>query len=206
MIKIRSFYQIIVTLSLLILFSIAWLDQPLALWIDRNIRDIQPLFLTLTGYAEWITGFSISKYLPGFVALTIAVLLMIFPKKRILARHFYFIGFTFLVSRLLAGTLKNLFLRTRPDAYLANEQSTGTFFIDGGNSFPSGHTAHFWGLFLPLAILFPAYRVPLLLLPVFIALARIIVNDHYLSDVLASILISVAVCFFAQNLLIKKRL
>jgi membrane-associated phospholipid phosphatase len=54
----------------------------------------------------------------------------------------------------------------------------------------SAHTAHFFGLFLPILTLYPKYKW-LLILPVFVALSRIIANDHYLSDVAAGIYISI---------------
>jgi membrane-associated phospholipid phosphatase len=59
----------------------------------------------------------------------------------------------------------------------------------GGSSFPSGHTAFYFGLFLPLAWLFPRHHTAWMFVPVFIALARINANDHYLADVCTSIVL-----------------
>jgi membrane-associated phospholipid phosphatase len=70
------------------------------------------------------------------------------------------------------------------------------FFGGQGNSFPSGHAAHFWGLFFPLAFLFPRYRLPFLIIPLFISVARVGVNDHWCSDVLGSIAIAAAITLF----------
>jgi membrane-associated phospholipid phosphatase len=55
------------------------------------------------------------------------------------------------------------------------------------DSFPSSHTAFYWGLLLPAAACLPRYRIPLLVLPVLISIGRIIENVHYISDVLAAI-------------------
>lgn len=46
-----------------------------------------------------------------------------------------------------------------------------------------------FGLFMPLAYLFPRWRWPLMLTPWFIAVARINANDHFISDVAASIVL-----------------
>jgi membrane-associated phospholipid phosphatase len=46
-------------------------------------------------------------------------------------------------------------------------------FFSGHAAFPSGHSAFFWGLFFPLAFVFPRYRIPLLIIPVFITIARV---------------------------------
>ena len=71
----------------------------------------------------------------------------------------------------------------------------------GSNSFPSGHNAFFWGLFLPFAYVFPRYRIALLIVPVFIGLARIDENYHFLSDVLASIALAALVTLIAAIVL-----
>jgi membrane-associated phospholipid phosphatase len=54
-------------------------------------------------------------------------------------------------------------------------------------------------LFLPLVFLFPRYRLPLLIIPVFITIARVGVNDHWCSDVIASAGLAALVTFaFAE--------
>jgi membrane-associated phospholipid phosphatase len=82
--------------------------------------------------------------------------------------------------------LKNVFQRLRPYEAIEAGDWDSKFFGGHGSSFPSGHSAHFWGLFFPLLFLFPRYRLPLLIIPVFISIARIGVNDHWCSDVIAS--------------------
>lgn len=55
-----------------------------------------------------------------------------------------------------------------------------------GNSFPSGHAVHVWSLFFPLLVFFPRYGLRLAVVPTLVSVARVAMNDHYLSDVLAS--------------------
>ena len=62
--------------------------------------------------------------------------------------------------------------------------------------FRPGTAAYFWGLFFPLAFLFPRYRIPFLVIPLFITVARVGVNDHWCSDVLASAAIAAAITLF----------
>lgn len=52
-------------------------------------------------------------------------------------------------------------------------------------SFPSGHSTTDGALAMALAILFPAFRVPLLLLGFFLAVTRTLVGAHYPSDVIS---------------------
>ena len=98
-----------------------------------------------------------------------------------------------------AWALKNVFGRLRPYELFAHADWSHAWFA-GGNSFPSGHNAFFWGLFMPLMYLFPRYRFALLLVPVFIALARIDVSMHFASDVLASIALAALVTLLAAML------
>jgi membrane-associated phospholipid phosphatase len=60
-------------------------------------------------------------------------------------------------------------------------------------SFPSGHAAFYAGLFLPLALLFPRWAVPLLAIPLLVGGERIASHDHYASDVGASFLLAALV-------------
>src|SRR6185436_124839 len=92
-----------------------------------------------------------------------------------------FLAGTHVFSRFATGQLKDLTGRLRPTEWLARG-GDDTFFR-GGAAFPSGHVALFASLALPLAILYPRTR-PLLALIAFVAVARIAVNAHFLSDVL----------------------
>jgi hypothetical protein len=51
-------------------------------------------------------------------------------------------------------------------------------------------------LFFPLAFLFPNYRFPLLIIPLFISVARVGVNDPWCSDALGSIAIAAVITLF----------
>jgi membrane-associated phospholipid phosphatase len=95
--------------------------------------------------------------------------------------------------------LKNVFLRTRPF------QGEDKFFVEGGSSFPSGHAAHFWGLFFAIAIAFPRLRIPFLILAIFVSIARVVVNDHYVGDVIGSAAIAALVAY-ALALAFRRRL
>jgi membrane-associated phospholipid phosphatase len=113
-------------------------------------------------------------------------LLFVAKSTRPLAWMLLFIATIHLVTRVTAGTLKNVFARLRPFEVIEAGNWDWNFFGERGSAFPSGHSAHFWSLFFPLAFLFPRYRWPLLIIPLFISVARVGVNDHWCSDVIAS--------------------
>ncbi len=178
------------------LVSVWVIDQPLAYFVDRNLRGVEFAFAALTEYAEIASGYRLSRWLPGFLLLGAGGVLYLVRWNIPVAKILGFAGTAFLLTRLTAGVLKTVFERTRPFDLVKSNDYVQTFFIDGGSSFPSGHAAHFWGLFLPLIFLFPKYRAALFIVPAFIFVARVAVNDHYLSDVLASTYIALFFTFF----------
>ncbi len=113
-------------------------------------------------------------------------LLFIAKSTRPVAWMLFFIATVHLVTRVTAGTLKNVFVRLRPFEVIEAGHWDWNFFGERGSAFPSGHSAHFWSLFFALVFLFPRYRWPLLIIPFFISVARVGVNDHWCSDVIAS--------------------
>jgi membrane-associated phospholipid phosphatase len=173
----------------IIIISIFFIDRSLAIFIRNNLGSINETITPAILFIETAFGFTISKYLFGFIAILVGLIFYTRNRNFNTAKLFFFVGLTHIASRLTAGILKNLFLRVRPYEYLNSGDSTKDFFSEG-SSFPSAHTAHFFGLFLPILTLYPKYKW-LLILPVFVALSRIIANDHYLSDVAAGIYISI---------------
>ncbi len=182
--------------TLLCLAGIFAFDRPVASLVHSMGGEHSKLLAAGTHLLEVASGMSLSKFLLGSVLLASGLALLVSQNTRHLAWILLFIGCTQFSCRLIAGVLKDIFLRLRPFEVLANEPSAQQFFVPHGNSFPSGHAAHFWALFFPLAFLFPRLSLPLIILPTFVVVARVGVNDHWASDVLASIAISAVVTLF----------
>jgi membrane-associated phospholipid phosphatase len=179
--------------------AILFLDRPLAEFIHARGGFLPGLFISGTVFLERAFGWEISKYLLGFLVVGSGLLLRVLKKQNWLSGALLVIGVSHLLGRLTAGTLKNVFERLRPEELLMTAQSTG-FFAAEGNSFPSAHAAHFWSLFFPLALFCKrAYWPWLLLVPVFISVARIGVNHHFLGDVFAGIGVAAFVTWCTQK-------
>ena len=171
---------------ILTVLAIFFFDRPVAAFVQRAGGRESAILQGGTHWLEVASGFPINRYFLAYLLLGAAALLFIAKSTRPAAWMFLFIGSTHLVSRLIAGVLKNVFNRLRPFEVIEAGNWDWHFFGDRGSSFPSGHAAHFWGLFFPLMFLFPRYRIPLLIIPLFISVARPGVNDHWCSDVFAS--------------------
>ena len=180
------------TAAALSALSIVLGDGPLAVAassLPAGSRLTVQRFMTA---CEFVFAFGISRLLYG-ILLVAAGLAARFLERRRLSSALLFIGLSHLTARILAGILKTPFSRLRPFEALDPGGWHDTWFAPVGNSFPSGHAVHFWSLFFPLAVLFPRYRLAFVVLPVLVSAARIAVNDHYLSDTLASAAVAAVV-------------
>lgn len=190
-------------LALFTLLAVLFIDRPLATALEGSARDARSLLHAPIDALEMVFGFPVSKFLTGAVILAIALVLFAFPRFRSTAWLLLLLSLSQLTTRLAAGVLKNVFLRPRPYEALAGDGWNGRFFTDG-SSFPSGHAAHFWPFFFVAMLAFPRWRIPTLLLAVFVSLSRVAVNDHFLGDVTASATIAAFVSYAYARALVPR--
>ncbi|MDT8397108.1 MAG: phosphatase PAP2 family protein [Pseudomonadales bacterium] len=171
--------------ALVCVFAIPWLDRPLAEWIHGSGLESHWLFTDGTVLLDSLSGKAFSILLPALPLLVLGLLLYTSIRTRPAGLRLIFVCAVQVPGYLLAYLCKQLFGRLRPHELFAGGDWTQAWFA-GSDSFPSGHTAFYFGLFLPLAYLFPRWRWPLLVIPFFIAAARMNESRHFLSDVTAS--------------------
>jgi membrane-associated phospholipid phosphatase len=104
-----------------------------------------------------------------------------------LARWAFLLGVTVAVSGGLANALKMVFGRWRPAAFVSGDLSGFEWFEKGWvkASFPSGHATTAAAASLVLAVWFPRLRWPIMMIGVAVAATRIVLEAHYLTDVIA---------------------
>lgn len=179
---------------------ILWVDQPLALFVHRHGGWAVPFFEAYTNAVD--TGYSASMTNIGGVPFLLAALVLAYALVRWVLRKpwgniFLVVLLTHLASVVASNMLKGAVHRLRPDV-LFSKGYTGTGLWASGpdnDSFPSSHTTGYFSLFLPLAVVFPRWRVPLLVLPGLIAIGRLVLGAHYLSDVWFSLWLVMAFTF-----------
>ena len=115
------------------------------------------------------------------------------------ARVLIFTGAVQWVTIEAAWQIKEVFGRMRP-FQLIEKNDWSPRLVHGQQFVSVGTQRVFLGLFVPLLYLYPALEVALLIVPVFIALARIDENYHFLSDVLASIALACLITVLAVAL------
>jgi membrane-associated phospholipid phosphatase len=166
-----------------------WLDPILASATAGGARG--SLWSRGTTLLDLLTLKEASNFLLGALLLAAAGVLLAIPRTRArFGRPILYLALVQALSTVIADLSKPPFGRLRP--YEAAERGVADLWFQGANSFPSGHTAFYAGLFFPLILLFPRCAALLAIPPLFVAAARVIENDHYLSDVSASLALAAA--------------
>ncbi|NTU92561.1 MAG: phosphatase PAP2 family protein [Chlorobiaceae bacterium] len=181
-------YQKVVaaTIATLLLCAAAWylVDAPLAYFV-RQFREA-PWYgiwkaITLAGQSEW--------YLVAGLVMFAA--LWRWRRKASLAGLFLFASVA--VSGLASDLVKITVGRARPKLLL--EQGIygfGGFHVEHAwTSFPSGHSATGMSVAVTLSLLFPRFRPLFMAGGLLIALSRLVLDQHYLSDVMAGSMLGI---------------
>lgn len=169
---------------LLGILSFFFIDRPLALFFHPLNHGAWRDFwkgVTLAGQSEWylVSGLVFSAWFH--------------KRNKKKARAALFLFSTVAVSGLTADLFKFILGRARPKLFL-NEGVYGFDVFHGHfehawTSFPSGHSATALSVALTLSLLLPRFRVPLLIGAALVLASRIILCQHYLSDVIAGSLL-----------------
>ncbi len=167
-------------LTLLFIFVI---DQPLARWIAT--RETWPaLWDEGIRLLEYPLGIEPYKWTGVWVLVLGSILTLAIPRLKSAAFVFALVTMVHLAGRILMLWLKFGFGRLRPTQWLEAGGQGDTFWQDNAWSFPSGHAMLFASIVVPIAAVYPRTR-PLLVIAVFAMTARVMVNAHFVSDVLA---------------------
>lgn len=151
--------------------------------IARALAPYQPwpLWSELLWGLEVVSGLTISRWTYAIALPAAGLVALLVPRLRGLAFPLWLLALVHVVTKLTTVELKELTGRLRPSEWL--ERGGPMFFVDGGIAFPSGHVTHLLSLTLPLAVVAPRLGRKILFLPFLIAICRVAVNAHFLSDV-----------------------
>lgn len=191
-------------MGFLSLFSILFIDQALTRWIYETFQG------GLDRGAHVITFFGLGD-LYFLISVTGYLLARIFTKNfreiRLLrnlveARHqFLFMFLSFLISGSMVLVLKALFGRSRPyNSVQFNPIHFEPFNLNWDfQSYPSGHSQVGFTLASFLSVLYPTFSKYFFGFATLIACSRIILEKHYLGDVLAGAYVGILGTYLAWN-------
>lgn len=171
------------------------MDQDILLWIQQNLRHqiLTPFFRVFTSWGN---------HAELWIGLLLFILLL--SGVGVINRKYRWAGLmgflSLLTSFLIINLwLKNVIARTRP--YLIVGGLERLIEIQSDFSFPSGHSASSFAVAVVLFYYLPLkYGVLVLALAGLMAYSRLYLGVHYLSDVVAGIMIGTAIALLIIRL------
>ena len=196
----KLFFIGTIFIALFTLVSSTYFDLDIAIYFKNSDPTLIYIFKLITklGHSTWILVTSILVYL-------------IYRKtKTILAHKALFIFSSVALSGILVDIMKIIFSRARPKLYFA-EDVYAFHFLEFKTkavyySFPSGHSSTALSFAFALSMLFPKYRVELMLMGIVVAFSRVVVTAHYLSDIVAGGMIGAFVSYYIYTKYFKERM
>jgi membrane-associated phospholipid phosphatase len=180
----------------LVILAYYFVDKPLATYFYQlDLRTHLQVLKLFTALGKWI----------AYVLLFLVVALYFrYLKVNAIyeARSWYLLSCVFLTN-ICCLVLKVILSRARPELLFLNNEFGFYWFQFNSNywSFPSGHTITVISLACGLGVLFPRYFYAVLLGALLVALTRIMLYYHYLSDVMSGFYISVLIVGFLTEFL-----
>lgn len=178
------------------------------LFLDRDVTE----FFYQIKNSDFVY---VMKYVTclGEATLYLAVALVIYFVYRKKNRNYADKARFFIVTILLSGVAVNLFKgiigRFRPIEWIKNDTygfDNFSFLEYTANSFPSGHATTAFAIGISLIFLFPKYRTAFLLFTVTIALSRVVLYQHYLSDVMAGAVVGSVTTYLLYQKMVQKHI
>ena len=189
------FPRIWIALAVMALFALIaafFLDHAAAAWIGgHSSPELKRAMQTVSRVGDWP-----AHVIAGLLGIAIAFV----AKSKMWMRIFLAMLVALALAGVTARVVKLATGRTRPSVK-TEEHWNGPRFSSKYHAFPSGHTASSTAFFVALFLKRKKIGAPLLLIPVLIALSRMVVGAHYLSDVTFAAILGVICAVLATRLL-----
>ncbi len=187
-------------ISVLAAISYFFLDQHVA-------QDLYPIKLShnpvVKAFSQFglATGWLVGSGLAALIFWWRAKKLKTLSLKRLAQRCFYFFC-TVAASGIFIDVIKIILGRPRPRQFIKHDFYGFDFFKLQAEwwSFPSGHAGTIFAVATALSILLPRYRVFYWIFALGVASTRILMYEHYISDVLVGGFTGIALTLFITQL------
>ena len=181
--------------TMVIALSILVIDRPVALFLHARDPDLRALF-DFTGRLGLTYGY-LAAFGFGFVALhwggQSSRLRRFADCMRAFSAIPAFLFLSIAASGIVVDLLKFIFGRPRPKLLFSSGAYDFTWLSLRPDlwSFPSGHSATIAALMTALWFLWPQHILFYSLVATIVAMSRVVVGAHYLSDVFAGVLVAI---------------
>ena len=180
----------LVVLAVIALVAAFFLDQSAAAWITAHSSlELKRVMRIVSRVGDWP-----AHVIAGLIGIAIAF--------AVGSKAWMRIFLAMIIALALAGittrAIKIATGRARPSVK-TEARWNGPQFSSKYHAFPSGHTAASTGFFVALFLARKKIGAPLLPIPILIALSRMIVSAHYLSDVTFAAILGVICAVIAAH-------
>jgi membrane-associated phospholipid phosphatase len=181
-VRSRIIWIALIALALLAVVAAFYLDQATAIWINAHSSPpLKQVMRMVSRVGDW----------PAHaIAGTIGIAIAFVTKSKVWLRIFLAMLIALALAGVTARAIKLATGRARPSVK-TEAQWNGPQFSSRYHAFPSGHTASSTAFFVALFLARKKIGAPLLLIPILIAISRMIVGAHYLSDVTVAAIVGV---------------
>ncbi|KFJ42320.1 phosphatase PAP2 family protein [Francisella philomiragia] len=200
----KTFLYGTVTL-IVVIFSYNFLDVKVA-----NLIHTSDFFGTAISTAAALTS---QIFSPKIWAIITAIVTLICIYKHITKKpseKLYIMSLTLIMTILITTIVKVILARYRPEMLLFDNRYGFHFFSfkKAYNSMPSGHTALTFAGLLAIANFFDKKFITIIAVAVccFVAVSRIIILDHFISDVIVAAYIGIFTYLWSKAFVENKRL
>jgi membrane-associated phospholipid phosphatase len=180
--------------------SYNYFDKPIASYFHS---DVHPSSLAYS-FSQIVTlfGDSIVSIIFIIVALTLGIFILFRQPQSRFANNLLFIAISMIMAIVLGGCFKYLLGRYRPEM-LFQEGSYGFHFLTNQylmNSMPSGHALRAFVLVTGASLIWKRLTPLFIVIGLLVCLSRLVVDCHYLSDVIFGALLGTVVTLWVAKL------
>jgi len=192
----RKILIALILLALLALIAAFFLDQANAIWINAHVSpELRRVMRIVSRVGDWPAH---------MIAGTIGIAIAFAVGSKIWMRIFLAMLIALALAGLTTRAIKIATGRARPSVK-TEARWNGPQLSSKYHAFPSGHTAASTAFFVALFLARKKIGAPLLLVPILIAVSRMILGAHYLSDVTVAAVVGVICALLAVHWLCKIR-
>lgn len=144
-------------------------------------------------------------YVIGFPILAFIFLEVL--KKPNIARAFVFLWLCLMFAGAVCDIIKVILARARPEQFLHYQQYGFFYWLKFKAyywSFPSGHTTVIASIMIGLSYLKPRYTHIFICIALIVSAMRIVLAQHYISDVMTAFYLSLVCVYFLHAFYLKK--
>jgi membrane-associated phospholipid phosphatase len=178
----RKIWIVLIVTAVIALIAAFLLDQATASWITTySSAELKRMMRIVSRVGDWP-----AHAIAGAIGFAIAFVM----GSKVWMRIFLAMLIALALAGVTTRAIKIATGRARP-SIKTEAHWNGPRFSSKYHAFPSGHTASSTAFFVALFLARKKIGAPLLLIPILIAISRMIVGAHYLSDVTCAAILGV---------------